>query len=145
MGACKPDYIPGTRVEDTSFNRDILNFMGEYESAVESRSAEQVLNLVASDYWEDSGTVDQEDDYGVEKLRSELSKQLAMTKTIMLELHIQNIEEEDDLVRVDYRYRQRALLAMESGDQWVSDTDVNRLVLRKVGKGKKELSIVGGL
>ena len=143
---CKPNLLPGTDIEDTAENRAVLKFLDQYREAVESRSPPQVLKLVASDYWEDNGTVDQSDDYGVEKLQRELDDLFGHTRTIHLELQIQHIEQQGDLVKVDYRYLQRALLALEAGEKWVSHSDVNRLVLRPRGESTEQgFEIISGL
>lgn len=146
LSACKPALLPGTSIEDTPDNREVLAFMEQYRTAVESRSAENVLKLVASDYWEDSGTPDQRDDYGIEKLQRDLAERLSHTRAIHLELRIQHVEPDDASLRVDYRYLQRALLAMPAGEQWVSHSDVNRIVLRRKSTAEgSAFEIVAGL
>lgn len=145
---CKPDLLPNTTIEDTSQNRAIAEFVGKYQQAVETRSAEQVLSLVAEDYYEDLGTVDPQDDYGIERLADELAESFAHTKAIHLELFLQNVshDKERDLYAVDYRYNQRALLTFDSGDQWITHTDVNRIVLRPRGESTEDgFVIVSGL
>lgn len=145
---CKPDLIVGTQLEDSDLNRAVVDFMGEYQRAVEARSAESVLELVGPDYYEDMGTVEQEDDYGIEKLRSGLQKNFDQTREIRLNVRVQNVEEQDEagMVFVDYRYLQRALLGLPVGDKWVTHRDVNRIVLRKKGEMFEEgFFIVGGL
>jgi hypothetical protein len=146
--ACKPSLLPGTAVEDTADNRAVVDFVQEYSAAVEARSADAVMGLVAPDYWEDLGTVDQSDDYGVEKLQADLARNFDHAKAIHLEIFVQQVifDEDGDLVSVDYKYKQRALLSFEAGDRWVSHTDVNRLVLRKAGEDEEDgFRIVSGL
>ena len=145
---CKPDLLPGTNLEDTDENRAVLEFMGKYKLAVESRDAAKVLDLVAPDYFEDMGTVETDDDYGSEKLQRELADNFAKTKEIRLDLIIQKIEPKEDsaIVNVDYKYVQRALLDLPAGEKWVTHSDVNRLVLRRVGEDAKDgFLIVSGL
>jgi hypothetical protein len=147
LTACKPSLLPGTRVEDTPDNREVVKFLGEYKKAIESRSADQLMALVSDDYFEDNGTVDQTDDYGVEKLRARLSEHMGHTKQIYLEVQVQHIAVDDaGVVNVDYHFNQRALIALDSGEKWVSFSDVNRLVLRKTGEEVEDgLVIVSGL
>lgn len=128
---CKPALLPGTTVEDTADNRAVVDFMERYREAIERRSADDILALVAPDYFEDNATVEQADDYGVEGLRAHLVDDFQKTKQIQLELLVQNIEFDEGKVNVDYRYRQRALLTLPAGDKWVTHTDVNRIVLRE--------------
>ncbi|MCP4500346.1 MAG: hypothetical protein GY822_10340 [Deltaproteobacteria bacterium] len=145
---CKPDLLPGTSLEDSEENRSVVEFMNEYKRAVESRSAEGVLKLVAPDYYEDMGTVSQEDDYGLEKLKRDLQTNFDATREIRLDVIVQNVEVHDDagLLVVDYRYLQRALLGLPAGDKWVTHSDVNQVVLRKKGELLDEgFVIIAGL
>lgn len=132
-GACKPEMIPGTSVEDTAENREVIDFLGKYRQAVVERSPDAVVGLTTTDYFEDNGTVVQEDDYGREKLKEKLKTDFDRTKEIQLEIIVQQIERpEGDKgpVKVAFRYSQRALVAFPAGEKWITVTDVNRLVLR---------------
>jgi len=135
--SCKPELIPGTQVEDTEENRKVLEFLGKYRKAVVDRSPDGLVGLCANDYFEDNGTVEQNDDYGIDKLRERLKHDFDKTKEIQLEIIVQMIEHLDDgsdkgpaPVRVAYRFNQRALVAFPAGEKWITLTDVNRLVLR---------------
>ena len=131
--ACKPDMIPGTSVEDTAENREVIEFLGKYRKAVVERSPDAVVGLTTSDYFEDNGTVVQEDDYGRDKLKEKLKTDFDRTKEIQLEIIVQQIERPDGdkgPVKVAFRYSQRALVAFPAGEKWITVTDVNRLVLR---------------
>lgn len=145
---CASKQIPGTSLDDTELNRAVVDFMDEYQRAVEARSANAVLELVGPDYYEDMGTVAQDDDYGIEKLRSNLQKDLDQTKEVRLNVMVQHVEETESagLVSVDYRYLQRALLGLPAGEKWVTHRDVNRIYLRKKGEMLEEgFYIVSGL
>ncbi|MFZ9888282.1 MAG: hypothetical protein ACO3JL_12340 [Myxococcota bacterium] len=155
VSACKPALLPNTTLEDTKENRAIAEFVAHYQKAVESRAPDQVLALVAEDYFEDMGTVDASDDYGLEQLEARLSTSFEHARAVHLEMFLQRVSYDEDrnLYSVDYRYSQRALLAFEAGEQWVTHSDVNRLVLRpriedKDSDQNKELGgflIVSGL
>lgn len=148
VSGCKPDLLPGTNIEDTSENRAVVEFVEEYRTAVESRSAEAVLNLVADDYFEDQGTATDEDDYGIEKLREDLDTHFKHADVIQLKVEVQHISyyPEKELVHVYYRYLQRAHLKLPAGNQWVTDSDTNRLVLRQQGMSPADgLVIISGL
>ena len=145
---CKPKLLPGTQIEDIPENRSVLDFMVQYRDAVQSRSAEEVMNLLAEDYYEDMGTVKQEDDYGAEKLRRELQQNFERTAEIRLRVTVENVirQDESDLVEVDYRYMQRARLLLPAGERWVTHSDVNRLILRETGEESSlTYAIVSGL
>ena len=148
LTGCKPDLLPGTNIEDTSDNRAVVEFVEEYRTVVESRSADAVLDLVAEDYFEDQGTATDEDDYGIEKLREDLDKHFQHADVIQLKVEVQHISyyPEKELVHVYYRYLQRAHLKLPAGNQWVTDSDTNRLVLRQKGMSPSDgLVIVAGL
>lgn len=145
---CKPSLLPNTTIEDTEENRAIADFLLKYKQAVEARSTEQVLSLVAEDYFEDLGTVDPKDDYGIEQLEAQLAETFGHAKAIHLDIFLQNVAQDEDknLYAVDYRYNQRALLSFPAGDQWVTHTDVNRVVLRQRGETIEDgFVIVSGL
>lgn len=133
VASCKPDLIPGTTVEDTSENRDVIDFLGKYRDAVVGRSPDAVVGLTTSDYFEDNGTVEQADDYGRDQLKAKLKENFDRAKQIQLEIIVQQIERPDGdqgPVRVAFRYNQRALVDFPAGEKWITVTDVNRLVLR---------------
>ncbi len=145
---CASKQIPGTSLDDTDLNRAVVDFMDEYQRAVEARSSSAVLELVGPDYYEDMGTVDQNDDYGLEKLRANLQQDFDQTKEVRLNVMVQHVEETASagLVSVDYRYLQRALLGLPAGEKWVTHRDVNRIYLRKKGEMLEEgFYIVSGL
>ena len=149
LGAgCAAKQIPGTSLEDTDLNRAVIDFMDSYQRAVEARSSSAVLELVGPDYYEDMGTMEQEDDYGLEKLRANLQQDFDRAKEVRLNVLVQHVEETDaaGLVAVDYRYLQRALLGLPSGEKWITHRDVNRIYLRKKGEMLEEgFYIVSGL
>jgi hypothetical protein len=133
LSGCKPDLIPGTQVEDTEENRKVLEFLAKYRKAIVERSTDGVVGLVAKDYFEDNGTVEQEDDYGVDGLRQKLTTNFEKTKEIQLEIIVQQIERpegDEGPIKIAYRYNQRALVAFPAGEKWLTISDVNRIVLR---------------
>ncbi len=71
LSACaKPaGRIPGTRIPDDAVNRAVLERIEEYRMAVERRDAEALVLMADASYWEDRGTADATDDYGIDKLR----------------------------------------------------------------------------
>ncbi|MBI1948104.1 MAG: hypothetical protein HYS27_20605 [Deltaproteobacteria bacterium] len=137
--SCAPALIPGTSVEDSPENRQVLEFLNKYRKAVIEKNLDGVVGLCAEDYFEDNGTVEQKDDYGLAQLRDKLGRALGQTKEIQLEIIVQAIErdqaKEHAPVRVVYRYNQRALVAFPAGEKWITVSDVNRLVLRDDAAG----------
>jgi hypothetical protein len=145
-GACKPDLIPGTTVEDTEANRDVLVFLTRYQAAMQERSPEKVAALCAADYYEDNGNQDPKDDYNLDGLKAKLADHFARTKELTLEVYVQQVERLDDgRIGVAYRYNTRALVHFPSGDKWLTATEVNKILLRAVEGDEVGYRIVAGL
>lgn len=143
---CAPKLIPGSKIEDTPENVSVVRFLKEYRDAVSSRSSQKVLALVAKDFFERNGSVDQADDYGYDQLKASLDEQYSKAKEIQLDIMPERVERDDKLVYVYYRFHQRFLLSMPSGERWESMQDVGRLVLRMRGETPDDgYLIVAGL
>jgi hypothetical protein len=147
LGACSTKIIPNTMVKDTKENRQVVEFMIRYKKAIESRSIEAVLDLVDDEYFEDMSTVTLDDDYGKQDLPAKLEKSFASIDELKLDLHIQHIEQRENspLIRVIYRYLQRAHVELPAGNKWVSHNDVNEILLRPLDKDWNDFRIMGGL
>lgn len=150
QAGCKPSLIPGTNVEDTEENRQVIEFLGKYRNAMVERSTDGVAGLCAADYFEDRGTVDQGDDYGLGELKARLSDDFSRTKELQLEIIVQRIEPPADneapekrVFKVAYRYNTRALVDFPAGQKWITISDVNQMVLRPDDAGG--FLIVSGL
>ena len=146
--ACKPELIANTNVEEGSDNKAVVDFIEEYRQAMESRQADKVLQLVAEEYFEDLGSDKQEDDYGIEVLRSRLADNFSHTEVLQLNLFVQKVDHyaENDRIHVFYRYLQRALVNMPAGKEWISHSDVNRIILKARGDSYADgFLIVSGL
>ena len=98
---CASSRIPNTDVPDTSENRDIIAFCERYRRAVEGRDARALLAMASPRYFEDGGTPDGSDDYGLDGLQRLLTAWA----------------DEVNEVRYEIRYRRVS----------VSDTDARRL------------------
>ncbi|MBL91528.1 MAG: hypothetical protein CMH56_06910 [Myxococcales bacterium] len=143
---CKPDLLPSTNLKDSGENRALVDFMLKYKGAIENRDADALMTLVSKDYFEDNGNMLQEDDYGYDGLREKLVSRFEHIKSSRLDLFIQNAQEIDEKVYVDYRYQLRSLITLPAGESWVSHTDVNRLTLRKKGDDYRDgFEVVSGL
>ncbi|MDP2341309.1 MAG: hypothetical protein Q8O67_10140 [Deltaproteobacteria bacterium] len=150
LGGCKPELIPGTTVEDSEENRKVLEFLTRYQQAMQNHNADDVIKLVAADYYEDNGNADPKDDYNVDGLRQKLEAYFKMTKELTLEVYVQTIERDEpkaeaEAVAVVYRYNTRALVAFPSGDKWLTATEVNKIKLRPISDDEAAYRIVSGL
>lgn len=130
--SCKPALLPNSDVPDNDKNRAIYDVIESYRQAMESRDADRVMALVASDFFDTSGTENPADDYGHGDLASRLKEDFGRTTTLRLDIHLKNIDIKDDVAMVEYRFQSRAQVKFPVGDQWVSSTDVNRMKLKLV-------------
>ncbi len=138
--ACKPALLPGTEIEDTEDTRAVYDVLEAYQAGVEKRDADAVLALVHPEYFETAGTEDPADDYGYEELKLHLRDDFERSLVIRLDLHLKQIEVEDDQARVTYRYQSRSQVNFPAGEQWVTKTDVNMMKLRRVDESWKIIS-----
>jgi hypothetical protein len=141
---CTAKLIPNSNIEDTEENRQVLTVIAKYQAAMIGRSIEQVLPLVAADYYEDLGNLDAKDDYNRDGLQQRLAAHFARMKDIDLQIFVQKIDRTNpEKIAVDYRYNSRTLVTLPAGEKWVTATDVNRLWLRPIAEG--DYRIIAGL
>ncbi len=74
--------ITGTRITDTTFNREILDTVEKYRRALERGDTAELLAMASPNYWEDSGTASGSDDYGYDGLKRALEGRLAKATEI---------------------------------------------------------------
>lgn len=141
--ACAPTMIPGTRIEDSKENRGVLEVIGAYKVAIESRSVEGVLALCSERYYEDNANNDPSDDYGYADLRSKiLPDTFRRLSELRVELDVKAVKVDKKKAYAEYRFQYQAKMALPSGEKWHADTELNRIELEQEdGKWK----IVKGL
>ena len=136
LSACKPGLIPNTSVVDNDENMAITNFLVKYRQAMEDKSAEDVMALVAKDYnqaaLESPNNTNTALNYNYDTLEKNLEKFFSHAKKLSLSFHIQHVYNEVNLYEVVYFYNQQVLYNFKSGEEWVSTKDVNRMILRKI-------------
>ncbi len=140
---CAHNYIPGTRVRDTSENREVVALLEKVRAGMEARNAEQILALVSARYFEDNGTLAAEDDFGFEELRTKiLPESLAAAEEVHLTFEIHAVEIEGDRAHADIRYNSRARFKLPAGALWDSHREFNRV---EFAREKDAWRIVSGL
>ncbi len=80
--AARARVISGTRITDTTFNREILDTVEKYRRAVERGDTAELLAMASPNYWEDSGTASGSDDYGYDGLKLALEGRIAKATEI---------------------------------------------------------------
>ena len=140
---CNSQMIPNTDVEDTSYNRGVINFCELYRHAVEERNTALLLQIAAPSYYEDGGNVDPTDDLDYAGLKAYLEDKFYKTKAIRYEIRYRRIGHgRRDVVFVDYTYSASYKLSTDEGDVWRRTVADNRLEL--VPDGEK-FKIVAGM
>lgn len=139
---CATSTIGNTDIKDTEENREILEVVERYHRALESLDADAVLELVSPDYYEDLGNTDEADDYDYEGLARSLHEEFERTRTLRLDIRVDDISVEDDAAHAELYYDIRAQNEYPSGLKWERTTDRTRLTFERVGDAWR---IVSGL
>ncbi|MDO9022153.1 MAG: hypothetical protein Q8S73_34405 [Deltaproteobacteria bacterium] len=104
---CASSRIPNTDVPDTSENRDVIAFCERYRRAVESRDARALLAMASPRYFEDGGTPDGSDDYGLDGLQRLLTAWADEVNEVRYEIRYRRVSVSDTDARrmqVDFTY-----------------------------------------
>src|SRR5258706_4815701 len=88
---CARDFIPNTEVEDSDFNRRVIEFCEDYRHAVERGNTGELLKLADAKYYEDGGTVDTSDDLDFAGLKDYLNGKFKYTRQIRYAIHYRDI------------------------------------------------------
>ena len=132
---CTKHTIPNTDVEDTEFNRKIVQFCEEYRRAVERRNIGLLMELAHPRYYEDGGNIDARDDIDYSGLREYLQSKFSSTKAIRYEIRYRRVGKgRKNTYFVDYTYSASYKIPTDRGDIWRRVVADNRLEL--VGKGE---------
>ena len=132
LSGCKPKLLPSTNVPATRENKQIIHFVEQYKAALEKRSVESILELVAKDFNDNMGTQDPSLFIDYLGLKEKLEKTLPRIKELRLGLFVQHIGKlEKDVYEVVFHFNKHILLEVPSGEKWVSVNEVNRMVIRK--------------
>jgi hypothetical protein len=89
--ASQSSTIPGSKIPDSQVNRDIIQAVEEYRTAVERRDAAALLLMASKNYWEDGGTPSGADDYGYEGLRELLQSRFEQVEDVRYSLKYLNV------------------------------------------------------
>jgi hypothetical protein len=104
---CATSRIPNTDVPDTSENRDVLAFCERYRRAVEARDARTLLSMASPRYFEDGGTPDGSDDYGLDGLQRLLTAWADEVNEVRYEIRYRRVSVSDTNARhmnVEFTY-----------------------------------------
>jgi|HubBroStandDraft_6_1064221.scaffolds.fasta_scaffold586839_1 hypothetical protein len=129
---CKPKLLPSSNVKATRENKEIIEFLEQYKAAVEKRSVEALMELVAKDYSDNMGTEDPAQHTNYLTLKERLEKTLPRIEDSRLGLFVQHIKKlENGLYEVVFYFNNQVLMNVPAGEKWLSVKEVSRMVLRK--------------
>ena len=134
--------IPGTDIAETPDNRQIIAMVDAYRKAFDSRNVDGVMALVSPLYYDDAGTVDAGDDIDYKTLPQALQETFSRVTQVRIEFGITAIAIAGDKASVDLFYDAKYRVTTPRAEIPRRDTDVQRLVLQREGKGWK---IITGL
>lgn len=133
--AGQADYIPGTRVEQSSDNEALISRVEDYRQAVERKDAAALLLMASKRYWEDSGTPSGSDDYGYAGLSEILTGRFQKVDGIRYSMKYMNIDRKGSIAYVDVLVDASFTLTDARGQEIRADMrDQNQLVLEWDGK-----------
>ena len=138
---CSHQYIVNTEVEDTEFNRKVIDYCEGYRHAVEQRNTGRLLKMAHPSYFEDGGNVDASDDLNYDGLKKYLDEEFSKAFAIRYEVHYRLVSEgRKDTVLVDYTYSASYKVPTSHGDVWRRRVADNRMTLAREGENFRILS-----
>jgi hypothetical protein len=139
--ACSRELLPNTDVEDTDFNRKVVEFCEDYRHAVERKNIGILLKLAHERYYEDGATIDTSDDLDLAGLKVYLETKFKDVKTIRYEIRYRDVTlGRNNEIYVDYTYSASYQIPTAKGDVWRRTVADNRLSLVPWGESFKILS-----
>jgi len=138
---CSREYLPNTDVEDTDFNRKVVEFCEDYRHAVERKNTSLLLKLAHEKYYEDGATIDTSDDLDLVGLKGYLETKFRDVTTIRYEIRYRNVTlGRNQEIYVDFTYSASYQVPTAKGDVWRRTVADNRLALVANGESFRILS-----
>lgn len=129
---CKPRLLPSSNVPATRINKSIVSFLEQYKAALEKRSVDGVMELVAKDFKDNMGSEDPSHYLDYLSLKERLEKTLPRINDLRLGMFVQHIARLDkDTYEAVFYFNKHILTEMPSGEKWISVKEISRMILRK--------------
>lgn len=129
---CSSRVLPSTNVPPTRDNKKVVKFLEQYKTAVEKRSTEAILEMVAKDYNDNMGSEDPSLHTDYLSLKEKLEKTLPRIQDVRLGLFVQHIAKlEKNMFEVVFYFNKHTLMDVPSGEKWASVREVSRMIIRK--------------
>jgi hypothetical protein len=146
LGCAHTATFPGTNIQVTQANREIIDTIEEYRQRVVERNVEGLLLLASPSYFEDGGTPQANDDYGYAGLASMLGSRLQRVESIRYDIQYKSIK-----IRGDGRAEVEAYLSGafelqgEVGERYRRVNDFHRFVLERSPSGTSKWRFLAGM
>jgi hypothetical protein len=132
MSACQRGLIPSTNVAATGENKKVVAFLEKYKEAVEKRSVDAIMQLVAKDFSDNMGSEDPALNLDYLKLKEKLEKTLPRIRDIRVGMFVQHISKiKKGHYEVVFYFNKHFLMEVPSGEKWASIKEVNRMEIRQ--------------
>jgi hypothetical protein len=139
--ACSRVYIPNTDIEDTGQNREVILFCEQYRHAMEDKNVAQLLKLMSTAYFENSGNSasgKNDDNADYEKIHDFLTGDFLKTSGIRYEIRYRRVTfTETHHIYVDYTFAAAWRVPGVKNDEWHHKVADNRLDLVRDGDSYK--------
>jgi len=141
LTACEPTLIANTHVEDTSANREVVDFIERYRQAVESRNVPSLLAMASRNYFDDMGTPAGDDDIDFDGLEVGLNRMREEVIGARYQISYRAVTYvPDQRVLVDLMYTGWFRVNTAEGPQWKRRLEPHRIVLAREDRGYKIVS-----
>jgi hypothetical protein len=140
---CATRYIAGTRIEDNSQTRALLELIESYRMAVEGRDPDRLVSLVAPDFRDDGGTPGREDDLSADNLHQALSARFARIDDVSLQIEVRSVTVAKERAEAVYYYTLRFTTpGLTTQQKSQSASELKKMAFRKVDG---QWRILGGI
>ncbi len=102
--ACSPSLIPGTEIEDSDENREIIDVVAAYKKGLEERNVESIMRLVSPSYFENSGTPEPADDADYTDLQQKLTEWARQASRVRADIRLKAIQITGKTAKAQYFY-----------------------------------------
>jgi hypothetical protein len=132
MSGCSKRTLPSTNVAPTRENKKIVAFLEQYKNALEKRSVEAILELVAKDFSDNMGSEDPKLQLDYLGLKERLETALPRIQDLRIGMFVQHIEKvEKDKYYVVFYFNKHVLMDVPSGEKWTAIREVSRMTIRR--------------
>jgi hypothetical protein len=132
LAACEPTLIPNTHVEATSDNKEVVDFVEKYRTAVENRNTAALLLMASRYYFDDMGTPGGNDDIDFDGLKAGLLRLREEVLGARYQISYRNVTFDDEnRVLVDVLYTGWFRVNTGEGPAWKRRLEPHRLVLAR--------------